>query len=187
MTAALAEDGDDQPTERWVPDEQLIEAVLVGSQRMRELSEPDRCWVVAGLRRQGLTAERIADLLHCSLRSVRAYAAEPATILASLYMAEREHFADTNRMSASEITRLDTLAKDNAGAAERYRVQLARLVELHVMPGTFRCGCPRDRYNSYVDAKTGKTSCREHRRLAVERHRQRKKALARGVVFIPEG
>lgn len=177
MTTVLADDGDD-PTARWKPDEGLIERALVPTPglRMRELDDPDRSWVVAGLRRRGLTAERIADLLDCSLRQVRAVAAEPATILAALYMVERETFADTERMNSSEITRLDALAKDNAAQAERYKGQLDRLVQLHVMPPEeFRCGCAKTRYNTYVDPKTGKTSCREHRRLAVARHRERKR------------
>jgi hypothetical protein len=179
VTVALADEPDDaeDPSARWTPDEQLIERALVVSPglRMRELSEPDRCWVVAGLRRRGLTAERIADLLHCALRTVRATLAEPATILAALYMVERETFADEHRMTASEVARLAAELTDAQGMADRYKLQLDRLIELHIMPSEFRCGCPRDRYNSYVDPKTGKTSCRKHRRLAVARHRARKK------------
>lgn len=170
-----------QPSERWTPDEHLADAALVGSQHMRQLADPDRAWVVAALKIKGLTAERIADLLHCSLRQVRAVAAEPATILATLYMVEREAFASESRMSASEIARLDGELKAALRRNDETMGRLSRMITMFAPegePGTFSCGCPKTRYNTYVHPATGKTSCREHRRLAVAAHRERKRAEA---------
>lgn len=163
-------------TERWQPDLQLIDAALVGSQRMRQLPDPDRAWVVAGLKTKGLTAERIADLLHCSLRQVRAIAAEPMTAVCLLYQHEADTFADEMRMSAAEVARLNAALIEAVNTTMRVKAAMAKLIELPTTTDeTFRCGCPRSRYNSYVDPKTGATSCREHRRLAVVRHRERRR------------
>lgn len=169
---------DDQAV-RWTPDEHLVDAALGGTQHMRELSDPDRAWAVAGLKLKGLTAERIADLLHCSLRQVRAVAADPTTIIVTLYMTEREAFVNEHRMSAAEITRLDAELHEALAACERGKEQVDRLLAVHLAERRgeqFSCGCPRSRYNTYVDPRSGRMSCREHRRQAVAAHRARRRA-----------
>lgn len=57
--------------ERWQPDEVLALTVRTRCLEMRELSEPDRSWVVASLTVQGWTVAAIADRLKCSLRLVQ--------------------------------------------------------------------------------------------------------------------
>jgi hypothetical protein len=71
--------GPDLSDERWRPDEALLAAVRTRSLEIRDLSGPDRSWVVAGLAAQGWTVAAIADRLRCSLRLVQAIKAEPMT------------------------------------------------------------------------------------------------------------
>ena len=164
--------------QRWRPDELLIPAILAGSPTcMASLSPADRAWVVAGLRRANYTAEAIADRLGCSLRQVRAVAAEPLTAVCRLLQEETEHFTHELRLVRDEL-RLRGIQADNAArAGERYKTQLFRLLDIHLAPpATFRCGCPKTLYNSYVAPKTGKVGCRTHRRLATYAARDRAKA-----------
>lgn len=179
---ALVGDDDDepQPEARWRPDELLIPAILAGSATtMRDLGAADRSWVVAGLRRNGLTAEQIRDRLRCSLRQVRAIAAEPLTAVCRLLQDESEHFADELRLVHGELRLLGIEHRQTMAARDRYKTQLLNLLDAHLTEGgvsTFPCGCPRTAYNTYVAPKTGKAGCREHRRLAVARHRERLKS-----------
>ena len=179
------DDGDDEAPEsaRWVPDEQLVPAILAGGpQTMRDLSPPDRSWVVAGLRLKGLTAAEIADRLRpCSLRQIRAINAEPMTAVCMMYQVERENFANTNRMSETDVRRLSAELAEALSAAARYKRQLDIMLDLHVTGeagAAFVCGCPKTKYNTYVyvtkDGKT-KTSCRTHRTLAVAASRERQR------------
>lgn len=161
---------------RWRPDDQLISAILAGSSTvMRDLLPADRAWVVAGLRRAGLTAEAISDRLSCSLRQVRAIAAEPLTAVCRMLQEESEAFAAELRMTREELRAAGAELHTAEAACARYKVQLSRLLDLHLaLPSVFSCGCPRTKYNSYIAPKTGKVGCREHRRLAVARHRERR-------------
>jgi hypothetical protein len=162
---------------RWRPDDQLIPAILAGSPTvMRNLAPADRAWVIAGLRRAGLTAEAISDRLSCSLRQVRAIAAEPLTAVCRLLQEESETFAAELRMTREELRARGGELRAAESAANRYKLQLFRLLDatLTEPPPTFPCGCPRTRYNTYIAPKTGKVGCREHRRLAVARHRERR-------------
>lgn len=77
--------GDD---ERWQPDEALALTVRTRCVEMRDLSGPDRSWVVASLTVQGWTVAAIADRLKCSLRLVQTIKTEPMTRVA-LYALER--------------------------------------------------------------------------------------------------
>jgi len=178
--------------DRWTPDEQLIPAILAGGVHpMRELSVPDRSWVVAGLRLKGLTAAEIADRLKpCSLRQVRAINAEPLTAVCLLYQREREVFANDRRMTMSEVRRLLGELADAEAARDRYKHQLDIQLDLHVLGeagATFVCGHPKNRYNTYVHAPTGKKSCRECRTKAVAEHRERARMISEGIIVTPEG
>lgn len=178
---------------RWSPDEQLVPAILAGGPHtMRDLTPPDSAWVVAGLRLKGLTAREIADRLKpCSLRQIRAINAEPMTQVCLLYQIERENFANTHHMSETDIRRLSRELADALSAVERYKRQLDVLLDAHLVGeagGTFSCGCPKTRYNTYVwTDKQGrtKTACRAHRTLAVASHRERARQIRDGVLFVP--
>jgi hypothetical protein len=166
-------------SKRWRPDELLVPAILAGSPTvMRDLQPPDRAWVVAAMQREGMTAEAISDRLDCSLRQVRAIAAEPLTAVCRLLQEESEAFAAELRMTQEELRCRGIEARAAQAAADRYKLQLFRLLDIAMAPpSTFPCGCPRTKYNSYVAPKTGKVGCRECRRRAVLRYRER----ARGV------
>lgn len=68
--------------ERWQPDEALALTVHTRSLEIRELSGPDRSWIVASLTVQGWTVAAIADRLRCSLRLVQTIKTEPMTRVA---------------------------------------------------------------------------------------------------------
>lgn len=163
---------------RWRPDDLLIPAILAGSPTsMRDLTPADRAWVVAGLRRAGFTAEAISDRLGCSLRQVRAVAAEPLAAVCRLLQEESEHFAAELRMTREELRARGAELRAAESASARYKLQLFRLLDITMAEPqhpTFACGCPRTRYNTYIAPKTGKIGCREHRRLAVVRYRERR-------------
>lgn len=116
---------------RWLPDDQLIEAVRhgCGSRRMSELTDADRCWVVAGLGAAGLTAEDIADRLHCSLRLVRSIRAETMTQVCALYQQEVAAFANSSALAESDLRavrrELATMTEDR----DRLRGQLDRVID----------------------------------------------------------
>lgn len=75
---------------RWQPDEALVLTVRTRCLEMKELSGPDRSWVVASLTVQGWTVAAIADRLKCSLRLVQTIKTEPMTRVA-LYALEIAH------------------------------------------------------------------------------------------------
>jgi hypothetical protein len=69
-------------SERWQPDEALVLTVRTRCMEMKELSGPDRSWVVASLTVQGWTVAAIAERLRCSLRLVQTIKTEPMTRVA---------------------------------------------------------------------------------------------------------
>lgn len=80
---------------------------------MRELSGPDRSWIVASLTVQGWTVAAIADRLKCSLRLVQTIKTEPMTRVA-LYALEIAH-----ELANERALRL----RDAAGAAAQTMIQ----------------------------------------------------------------
>lgn len=76
--------GDD---ERWQPDEALVVTVRTRCLEMKDLSGPDRSWLVASLTVKGWTVAAIADRMKCSLRLVQTIKTEPMTRVA-LYALE---------------------------------------------------------------------------------------------------
>lgn len=176
--ARLDADDEDRWSPSWRPDPLLVPAILAGSPTtLKSLSAPDGAWAIANLRLMGYTADFIAERLGCALRTVRTISAD-AGVLVALYLAEAETFDLTNRMQSGEITRLATLLEVTEAERDRYLDQLRRMLDTLMTEGkveAFPCGCPRTRYNTYTAPKTGKQGCREHRRLAVARHRARRK------------
>lgn len=162
-------------TQWWAPDDHLVTAVLAGSTlTMDDLAPADRCWLVAGLITAGLTAEDIRDRMRCSLRSVRAIRAEPMTELARLMQNETSHFGDELRLARSELARERTTRRDAEAENARLRGQLDRLVA--TMTGQEpRCseGHLMDRYNTYVQASTGRRWCRQCHRDRQRAYRAR--------------
>lgn len=185
---------DDTP--RWEPDAQLLPALLAGSTAIeyKALTRGDRAWAIAGLRLAGVTADAIADQLTCSLRQVRAVAAEPAAILATFYMLEADAFENTLRMLQGEVARLSREAADTAAERDRYRTQLGRMIDAAMVgelgPTFPKCGHPKTKYNTYEAPKTGKLNCRMCHADAQAEYKARKNAettalISEGIIFVP--
>lgn len=176
-------DADEPDAKGWEPDYLLVPALLAGSATtMADLSPADRAWAVAGLMREGHTAERIRDRMGCSLRTVRMVSAWAATTACMLLQEESEHFADEHRMQASEIARLTRALATSEATAERYRAQLANVLDSYLTgeagPTFPKCGHPKTKYNTYTAPKTGKTSCRMCHADAQARYEARCRELA---------
>lgn len=128
---------------------------------MADLSLADRSWVVAGLTLAGLTAKDIAERLGCSLRLVRSIRAEDMTQVCVLMQSESQNFADELRLSKSEheVTRREAI--EALAEAGRVRRQRDRLLDEKITGGEVCSrGHQMDRYNTYVQEKTGKRFCR---------------------------
>lgn len=168
-----SDDAPDAPDD-WVPDEQLVPAIIAGSKkRMRYLPEPDRAWVVAGLGVRGLTAEDIATRLDCSLRLVRTIRAWPMTRVCRYAQVETVNF--TKELALADSARRSAVAAHTelAGQCERIRAQRDRMLDEkicghRVFPG---CGHPMDRYNTYEN--NGKKFCRACGRDRSKNYRDR--------------
>jgi len=100
--------------ERWQPDEALLLTVRTRSLEIRELSGPDRSWIVAGLSSRGWTVAAIADRLRCSLRLVQTVKAEPMTRVAvyALDMSARLTRERDLRMSEESAARIRAAEQD---------------------------------------------------------------------------
>ena len=176
------EDGFGKPPGQWLPDAQLLPALLAGSTSVTyaQMTRGDRAWAIAGLRRAGITAEAIAEQLLCSLRQVRAVAAEPAAIMARFYMDEADAFEDTLRMYQGDVARIDRERAEAQAAADRYRDQLRTMIDAamtgEVGPSFPKCGHPKTWGNTYKAPKTGKLSCRMCHADAQAEYRERQRA-----------
>lgn len=171
------EDGFGKPPGQWLPDAQLLPALLAGSTSVTyaQMTRGDRAWAIAGLRRAGITAEAIAEQLLCSLRQVRAVAAEPAAIMARFYMDEADAFEDTLRMYQGDVARIDRERAEAQAAADRYRDQLRTMID-EVGSSFPKCGHPKTWGNTYKAPKTGKLSCRMCHADAQAEYRERQRA-----------
>ena len=129
LTEPPEDDGFNTPAGRWEPDHQLLPALLAGSTNVlyAQMTRGDRAWAIAGLRRQGITAEAIAEKLVCSLRQVRAVAAEPSAILARFYMDETEAFDNTLRMYQGDTARLERELAEAKAERDRYQIGRAHV------------------------------------------------------------
>ncbi|WP_237075649.1 hypothetical protein [Mycobacteroides abscessus] len=168
------------PTQqRWMPDDQLIPAVLAGnSRRMEDLDIPDRCWLVAGLTLAGLTAEEIADRLCCCLRLVRSVRAMELTMVCTLMQKDANNFADELRLAQGELKARDHELDELRAELARTKGKLDRMIDEKIV-GFRICenGHVMDRYNSYVQEKTGKTFCRACNRDKQQEFRDQRKVL----------
>ncbi|AXN53351.1 HNH endonuclease [Mycobacterium phage Thonko] len=170
-------DADDLP--RWSPDELLVPAILAGSPTvMSDLSLADRAWAVLQLKDLGYTAEFTAERLDCSVRLVRSIIADDLGQVMRRYIDQSETNTRESVMTAAEVKRLAAELAAAEAARDRYHGQLTRLLDDRREgrdPVFRKCGCPKTRYNTYIHPKTGKASCRYHRRLAQRRYEQRRR------------
>lgn len=165
---------------RWEPDEHLLAAVLCGAhKRIKNLSHPDRCWVVAGLIRQGLTSKEMADRLKCARRTVLTIKADPFTQVCLILQRETEAFTSELRLRDVELRNATVALAECERERDRWHEHFANLLDAHMagqVDGTFRCGHPKTPYNTWTSEKTGKSRCRWcHRERESER-----RALNRG-------
>ena len=154
----------------WEPDDQLVPAVLARHRPLSGLSQPDRCWAVAGLTLAGLTAEDIAERLGCSLRLVRSIRAEAMTQVCAYVQRETHAFTDELRLARSELSAARRSAETAEAEAARLRTTLVRLTEA---PSVCQRGHVLDRYNSHID-RHGHRRCRAcHRERQATYYRNR--------------
>lgn len=165
----------------WTPDSQLVAAVRTGrcGRTYQDLSPPDRAWVVAGLTIAGFTAETIAELLGCSLRTVRVVIAEPAHSVCVAFMTEIETFSQEMRLARSELDSL-TVERDAAVAtAARLRAHLDRVTASRDTKGVPLCAKRLHHmsgYNVYRDP-AGRSWCRECSRQRQQDSRAKRRAV----------
>jgi hypothetical protein len=159
--------------EPWFPDPHLIDSALAGNLSNRTLSGPDRAWVVAGLAARGITAEATADLLGCSLRTIRAVRAEPMTRVCThaLNLVIALDDALTRHKAAHRAWQFEL--EDVRATADRYRGQRDELIA-GIADGTVtvcRRGHPLTPYNTYRRAD-GRRRCRECDRTRQSKYRR---------------
>lgn len=117
------------PTTNWQPDEHLITAAQAGQLHIRNLTQEDRSWVVAGLTARGHTAEDTAHMLRCSLRLIKQIRAHPMTAV-SLYAQTIAVEAETARLQAKTTKRAHAYElEDLRMTAERYKKQRDDLID----------------------------------------------------------
>lgn len=90
--------------ERWQPDDALVLTVRTRCLSMKELSGPDRSWIVASLTVQGWTVAAIADRLRCSLRLVQTIKTEPMTRVALYALELGRELADERALRQLEAS-----------------------------------------------------------------------------------
>lgn len=166
-----------------MPDDQLIPAVLAGnSRRMEDLEIPDRCWLVAGMTLAGLTADEIKDRLGCSLRLVRSVRAMEFTMVCTLMQTEANNFADELRLAHGELKARDHQLDELRAELERTKSKLNRMIDEKIV-GVRLCsaGHAMDKYNTYVQEKTGKVFCRTCNRDKQQQFRDQSKLLKSGI------
>jgi len=164
---------------KWSPDEGLITAVRTGrcTQRYATMTPADRSWVVAGLTRAGYTAERMAELMGCSLRTVRVIKAEPMTRMAELLQTEAAAFEAELSLARSEHARLNSELASCTLAQRRMRANLIRVTSPRITEGHPLCARGVHRmtpYNTYENG--GRRWCRECHRIREAGRRARKRA-----------
>lgn len=106
--------------ERWRPDEALVLTVRTRCLQMKDLSGPDRSWVVASLTVQGWTVAAIADRLKCSLRLVQTIKTEPMTQVALFALEVASELA--NERNERTVEQMAWALQAGAWEAERTRL-----------------------------------------------------------------
>jgi hypothetical protein len=145
----------------WLPDEQLVPSILAGCPKtISDLTELDRCWVVAGLSARGMVAEDIADRLKCSLRLIRSIRADPYTKGFRYAAVETSAFANEVALRDSAIAGLKASLAQAERERDRYKAQRDNMIDAQIVgiECCRRCGTPWDRGNTYF--YRGKRNCR---------------------------
>lgn len=188
MTAAVTPIRAKRPP-RWEPDAQLVAAALAGGRSarpLRDLGPPDRSWVVAGLTAAGLTADEIADILDCSLRSIRTVRAEDMTQVCIASHKEAKALTDVLRIEQCDHGATRQELADMTVAYRRIKAQLDRLLDAQIIGGDLIDSCSRghemDRYNTYW--YRGKRYCRACRRERKASYRAAEKRTTAVVVML---
>lgn len=163
-------------SDRWLPDEQLIPAVKTGRcpRHYSDMSVPDRAWVISGLCKAGMTAEHIAELLGCSLRTVWVVRGDPITAVMATYQQQMEAYRQETRLLRSELARMTAERDAAVTSAARLRTNLVRVTAPKGADGVAMCSKglhPMTPYNTYVHER--RQFCRECRRINSANHRQR--------------
>lgn len=112
-----------EDTERWRPDEALVLTVRTRSLEMKDLSGPDRSWIVASLTVQGWTVAAIADRLRCSLRLVQTIKTEPMTQVALYALGLASELADERALRRLEASSAAAQATIHEAAISRLSAQ----------------------------------------------------------------
>lgn len=119
--------------DRWEPDDGLIYAVERRPVAIKDLSGPDRAWVVAYLTAQGWTVTSIAERLRCSLRLVQQIKAEPMTLVAGVVHSLRAQLDAQASVQRIAIVALEgdlAAAQARIASLERHRdVLMTRILE----------------------------------------------------------
>jgi hypothetical protein len=167
MTNEHENDSDDATgePERWAPDDQLIAAVRCGSgnRRLGDLGDADRSWVVAGLTLAGMTADNIADRLHCSLRAIRSIRAADMTQVCLLLQTETQAFSQQMMLAESEARTLQRDLAEMTADRDRLQQQLANVIDARMIGQAVEVcngGHLRLDWNTWYD-KRGRRWCRE--------------------------
>ena len=159
---------------RWVPDDQLVPAILAGQHiRTADLTDADRAWAVAGLQLAGLTVEEVADLLKCSKRLIITVRTTPLFAVCLYAQTETANWCNELSLASSGFKHVATERDSLAVELERTRGKLARLLDGHIVgtPTCSRCGTPWDRGNTYFHG--GKRRCRNCNRAKAKAYRER--------------
>lgn len=193
LTAAVELDSDpdtaEEAVERWEPDALMVSVVLSSpkaSRGLKELSGPDRSWLVAGLTLAGMSAKEIAARTDCSIRLVKAIRAEPMTQVCAFVHEEIGKVAAVAR--AEKALRLATESDLEQSRLREARIQrqldqvLGKLAAgaLEAFP---RCGHPKVEWNVYVHRGVdsqgqpfSREYCRECNNARATQYRARRKS-----------
>lgn len=90
------------------------------------MSGPDQAWVIAGLYRQGVTAEAIAERLRCSLRTVRVVLASPGAVIAAVLQDVSEHMRQEVALARSELGQMRDRVTSAEASERRLRDRIVR-------------------------------------------------------------
>ena len=116
---------------RWVPDENLPQAIMSGRLSLQDVPKADRAWAVAILIHQKVTCEDIAKALGCSKRLVQHMKAEPMAVVVTELLMAKESFAELQRKvkvnsSAEVVTQMVHTIDRLTEARERLIIELSR-------------------------------------------------------------
>lgn len=181
---------DNQPPElHWEPDPLVADAARAAARSHIPLTAMpllDRCFYVAELTAQGVTAKEIADLSGCGERLVKYARAEAATIMA---LATRKETVQAEKELREERGRIQVLQFELAlalSSVERLRGQRDQMVDKLKTDGRIKalpCGHPDIDYNIYTytdrsgEKPRERTACRQCGRDRLAKYRAEKRRL----------